>query len=109
MELTRGDTGFFKFQRLDAEGQVITTIPDAIYFTVKASYADLDIAFQKKLADMTMDNDGTWHFTVDPADTQSLLIGNYVYDIEVNQNGYVQTIAKGSLKITQEATWYQNR
>ncbi len=109
MELTRGDTGLFKFQRLDAEGHAITSTPDTLDFTVKASFADSDIVFQKKLADMTMDNDGTWHFTIDPTDTQALTVGNYVYDIEVSDDGYVQTIAKGSLKLTQEATWYTNR
>ena len=31
MELTRGDTGQFKFQRKDAEGHVILTTPDALY------------------------------------------------------------------------------
>lgn len=109
MELTRGDTGQYKFKRLDAQGHAITNTPDSLDFTVKNSFSDSDIVFQKKLADMTMDEDGTWHFTIDPADTEKLPVGNYVFDIEVKQDNYVQTIAKGTLKLTSEATWYNNR
>lgn len=109
MELTRGDTGQYKFKRLDAEGHAITNTPDSLDFTVKNSFSDSDIVFQKKLTDMTMDEDGTWHFTIAPADTEKLPVGNYVFDIEVKQDNYVQTIAKGTLKLTSEATWYNNR
>lgn len=109
MELTRGDTGQFKFQRKDAEGHVILTTPDALYFTVKKSYQSPSVVFQKDLDDMTLDENGTYHFTIEPTDTQALDYGNYVYDIEVTESDYVQTIAKGSLKLTAEATWYTDK
>lgn len=109
MVLVRGDTGAFKFQRLDSSGEAITTTPTAIYFTVKKSYSHADDIFQKTLSDMTMDEDGTWHFTINPVDTASLDYGQYVFDLEVTTDDYVQTIAKGKLLLEEEATWVGNK
>lgn len=109
MTLVRGDTGAFKFQRLDSSGSAITAIPTAIYFTVKKSYNNSGDIFQKTLADMTMDEDGTWHFIIAPEDTASLDYGSYVFDLEVTTNDYVQTIAKGKLILEEEATWVGNK
>lgn len=107
--LTRGDTGKFKFQRKNAEGHVILTAPDAIYFTVKRSFESSSVMFQKTLEDMTLDQDGMYHFTIAPADTAALDYGNYVYDVEVTELDYVQTISKGKLNLLEEATWYTNK
>lgn len=109
MELTRGDTGQYKFQRLDADGEVITATPTAMYFTVKKSYQSSAVAFQKTIDDMEFGEDNYWHFTIDPTDTEALDIGNYVYDIEVTSEDIVSTIAKGTLKLLAEATWYTDK
>lgn len=109
MELTRGDTGLFKFQRVDANGDVITSTPDAMYFTLKKSYSSPIAVVQKTLADMTQDTDGYWHITLEPEDTENIDVGAYVYDIEVTVPEYVKTIAKGTLRITAEATWAENK
>lgn len=109
MELTRGDTGQYKFQRLNADGGVITTTPTAMYFTIKKSFQSPTALVQKKLEDMTIGEDYYWHFTIDPEDTESLEIGKYVYDIEVTTEGVVSTIAKGTLQLLSEATWYTNK
>lgn len=109
MTIIRGDTGAFKFQRLDSSGEPITATPTAIYFTVKKSYTYSSDIFQKTLADMTMDEDGTWHFIIAPEDTASLDYGTYVYDLEVTTEDYVQTIAKGKLMLEEEATWTANK
>lgn len=105
---TRGDTAGYTFQRKDAEGAIITTEPDAIYFTIKKSYKDKTALVQKKKADMTMDQDGTWHFTIQAGETDALPFGPYVYDIEVITNDAVTTISKGSFNLTEEATWASN-
>lgn len=108
MKMTRGDTAGFNFQRKDAEGQPITTTPDALYFTVKAKWTDQRALIQKTIDDMTMDEDGTWHFVIQAGETDALPYGNYIYDIEVIENDAVQTICKGKLTLTQEATWQVN-
>lgn len=109
MTLVRGDTGAFKFQRLDSDGEPITATPTAMYFTVKKTYANSADVFQKTLADMTMDADGTWHFVIAPEDTATLDYGAYVFDLEVTTDEYVQTIAKGKLILDEEATWVRNK
>lgn len=109
MKLTRGDTGNFTFQCLDAQGAVITTIADAIYFTVKASWNTASAVICKTIDDMTFDENGTYHFTIQPGDTEDLRYGNYMFDIEVTRDGVVTTIAKGVLTITEEATWVINK
>ena len=106
---TRGDTIGLKFQRKDADGEVITDTPTSMYLTVKTSYSASAYIIQKSLDDMTMDEDGTWHVVIDPEDTEALPYGTYVFDIEVTAYGYVTTICKDSLKLTEEATWSGNK
>ena len=108
MKLTRGDTAGYNFQRKDAEGNVITTTPDALYFTVKAKWTDENALIQKTINDMTKDEDGTWHFVIQAGETDGLPYGNYVYDIEVIDDDAVQTISKGIITLTEEATWQAN-
>lgn len=109
MNLIRGDTGRFSFQRKDAEGHAITTIADAVYFTVKKKNTAADYIIQKKLEDMTFDNDGTYHFVIEPEDTDNQKYGEYVFDIEVTQNGDVSTIAYGTFIIDPEVTFESNK
>ena len=109
MEFTRGDTQPLKFQRLDADGRVITTSPSKMFFTVKSDYKDKYFVFQKTLTEMTFGQDNYWHFIIEAADTQDLPVGTYVYDIEVTADGRVFTISKGTLKLLPEATWSSNK
>lgn len=109
MNLVRGDTGAFKFQRIDSSGNPITSVPDELYFTVKKSYTYSSAVLQKAMSDMTLDGEGVWHFVIAPEDTESLEYGTYVYDIEVTTGDYIKTIAKGRLKIEEEATWTANK
>lgn len=108
LQMIRGDTAKYKFQRLDAAGQVITTMPDFLYFTVKETVNKLAIVFQKTLDDMTVDQDGTYHFTIDPKDTNGLQYGDYAYDLEVIADDIKTTIAIGTFTIKPEVTWAQN-
>lgn len=108
LKQTRGDTVGYNFKRIDNEGQPITTRPDALYFTVKAKWIDKEALLQKTIDDMTMDEDGTWHFVIQAGETDMLAFDNYVYDIQVNDNDAVTTIAKGKFTLTPEATWQSN-
>lgn len=108
INLTRGDTGRYKFQRLDFDGNVLSTIPSAIYFTVKNSFDDTAFIFQKTIVDFTKDSAHWWHFVIEPSDTETLPCGNYVYDIEVTDED-ITTISKGSFELKKEATWKVNK
>lgn len=105
---TRGDTAGYYFQRLDSDGQPITATPDALYFTIKSDWTDATALLQKKISDMTMDSDGTWHFVIQAGETDNMRYGDYVFDIQVNDNDAVFTIAKGKFTLTPEATWQIN-
>lgn len=108
MNLFRGDTGRYKFQRRDKDGNVLTTIPAEIYFTVKKTFDDKEYIFQKTIADMTKDSEHVWHFVINPADTETLPYGKYVYDIEVTDED-VTTISSGFFELRKEATWSVNK
>lgn len=107
IEIIRGDTNKFSFIRKDAEGETIPQQADAIYFTVKESWTTQEYLIQKTLLDMTF-TDGKYEFTIEPEETDNLEYGTYVYDLEVIQEGYKQTISRGTFKITEEATFATN-
>ena len=108
MKQIRGDTCQYNFKRLDSEGQPITTTPDGLYFTVKSSWYAEEPIIQKTIESMAMDEDGTWRFTIEAADTKDLAYGTYVYDVEVVDDGSVTTISKGDFVLEEESTWAVN-
>ena len=109
LEQIRGDTIKYYFQRLDAEGNVISDTPESLYFTVKKDYKAKDFLIQKTLKDMTFEpSDSSWHFTLEPADTDDMKYGSYVYDVQVVQDGIKTTIAKGDFVIEEEVTFITN-
>lgn len=109
ISMTRGDTARFTFQRLDAEGEVILSEPDELYFTVKSSTQNEAFKFQKTKEDMELDGQGNWHFTVDPEDTNGLTFGQYYYDVEViDAEGVKTTISIGNFVISPEVTYASN-
>ena len=110
MRLTRGDTKYFKFARKDAEGNIITERAEKLYFTVKPDFDEDEVVIQKTIDDMTFDEDGWYHFVLEPDDTNYLEFSAYVYDIEVYipSRDYVQTIAKGYFILDKEVTHKRN-
>ena len=107
MELTRGDSKALYFRRM-SKGQPILTEANKVYFTVKKNYDIEEALFQKTKDDMTFDEEGYYHFTINPEDTNNLDYGDYVYDIEVKTANYTKTISKGTLSITKEVTHKNN-
>lgn len=112
MEIIRGDTKYYKFQRKQKhDGAVIETLPDKLYFTLKFSDMDDTPLIQKTLGKGIEYNqsDKYYYLTIDPSDTNDLPYGTYYYDIEViKNNGYKKTIACGQLEITSEITFAKN-
>ena len=117
MRIIRGDTKRIKFQRKDADGNLVTETPAELYFTVKNAWTDEDFIFQKTLADMEYDDDeesetyGFWGFTIRPEDTNGMSYGRYVCDIEVIRDAEKlekTTIYKDQFNVMGEATWAIN-
>lgn len=109
IEFHRGDSKPLKFQRLDADSQPILTPPTAMYFTVKRNFDTKEFVIQKTIEDMTLGEDGYWHFVIEPSDTEELPYDSYVYDLETDDEGFVLTISSGTLKLLKEATWKANK
>ena len=111
IELIRGDTLDLKFQRKLINNEVITSVPDEMYFTVKNNYSEDDYLIQKRLGESITYNeeDHYYYFTIESVDTDNLGYNSYVYDIEIVKDGKVKTILKGKLKIKQEVTFAINR
>lgn len=109
MKQIRGDTAKYYFQRKDADGNVITTLPESLYFTVKKNYRVDEYLIHKTLADMTFDDtDFSYHFTIEPKDTDDLKYGAYVCDIQVVQDGIKTTIFKDEFVLEEEVTFITN-
>lgn len=108
MEIIRGNTKYFKFQRKYKHTQeVIEKLPDNLYFTIKYSDNTDDVLIQKKLnAGIEYNNqDNYYYITIDFDDTENLPYGKYYFDIKVIKNtNYKQTIARGELEITSQIT-----
>lgn len=108
MEITRGDTSKWKFRRLDMDGEPILERADKCWFSVKTGDMQENTVIQKTIDDMEFNEDGFYSFTIEPEDTNNLQYGNYVYDIEVIQGNYKQTISKGEFIINYEVTFVNN-
>lgn len=107
IEIIRGDTCPFSFTRRDKDGNVIIDPAEKLYFTIKEKYTSTDILVQKTIDDMTFD-EGTYRFVIEPNDTNELKYGVYVYDLEVITGEYKQTIARGTIKISEEVTFQED-
>lgn len=110
IEIIRGDTKSFKFQRRTTNNEVITEKPDKMFFTVKTGYYSKDYLFQKRLDTdiIYREDDNYYYFTINPSDTDELDYGDYVFDIEVIKGDTVKTIAKGTFKVESEVTFAEN-
>ena len=107
MEFTRGDTKKYKFQRKDANNNVIETISQKVWFTVKVNDNTDEKILQKTLdTGITFtDNDYYYHVLFDHDDTKDLDYGSYTCDIQVENEGVVATIYKDFFTLTSETTF----
>ena len=108
IELTRGDTGRFKFRRKAKNGDVVRKKADEVTFTVKESYYSKNPVIQKKLSAGSITFDETdcyYRFKINEEDTKKLSYKSYVYDIEVRFEDNVKTIKKGDFVIDEEVSF----
>lgn len=104
MKFYRGDTKKYSFQILDAEGEVITAVPDSLCLTVRRHPDCREAIIQKKLGNgIETDGEGKWSVTFLPEDTAGLAPGKYGFDREVRFGGAVKT-QTGTLEILADYT-----
>lgn len=113
-EFPRGDSFLLdKFRPVDKAGNVVQLQDtDKLYFTVKRDSYNNSFLFQKKLSEgIELQDDGYYHITIEPADTNGLDYGSYVYDIQLKRTepkDYVKTLINGTITLTEEVTWEVN-
>lgn len=113
-EFKRGETyPLKKFRILDKNKNVIQlTDTEQLYFTVKADNNTREALFQKKInRGIELGDDGYYHITIEPADTNNLDYGTYTYDIQLKSTGsktIVKTLFDGTITLTEETTWEVN-
>ena len=103
--MTRGDSESLTVRKKDdvwVTGEIIT-------FTVRED-AEGDILLQKAVSEF--DSDGAAVIPIDPADTEGIDFGSYVYDIQyANDSGTVRTLIPPrpqklpKFTLTEEATY----
>ena len=114
MEIIRGDTKYFKFQRHYCDGEVITELPIKMYCTLKYDTNMEDFIFQKTLNNGIKFNDvdNYYYVKLNSEDTDNLPYTdektNYYMDVEVITNDYKRTIIREPIKILSEVTHARN-
>lgn len=108
--INRGTSIRLKAQRLDANGNPILVKAEEIYFIVKKKWTDSAALITKDLSNMTFDEEGYYHFTIAPEDTESLAYGQYVWDFTAVEaaDTYRAKPAHGYFLIGNSAGWIIN-
>lgn len=83
---------------------------EGIYFAIKRMWTDKNPLVIKSLEDMTFDEDGYYHFSITPQDTEQIPYGKYVWDftaVEDNEK-YRAKPAHGYFVIGNSSVWIVN-
>lgn len=109
IEIPRGDLRFFKIN-LKNNNNIVDIDLDDLYFTVKDDTYQEKVLFQKKLSNntITKDENGSYHFKIEPSDTDNLTYGIYSFDVEVYKENVLKKTIVGLLTITEEVTFASN-
>lgn len=110
LSLNRGTTFKLRGRRIDANGDPILTTPEELYFIVKKRWTDKTALITKTLEDMEFDEEGYYHFTILPEETENLDYGKYVWDFTPvdDNNIYRQKPAHGYLVVGNSSGWIVN-
>ena len=111
MQIRRGNYKLFKFQRKNENREVITDLPDKMWFTVKDNANKKEFIFQKKLNDgiTYTQEDNYYHIEIKQDDTEKLAYGNYEYDIKIKYGeDKPKTLIVGNFEITKVVTHKEN-
>lgn len=107
IEMVKGDTMMFNFQLVGVGKQDLRNIR----FTVRDHYDNDEVLFKCDLddhitlVDHNKETDTrTYCVRVAPAKTETISIGRYYYDLELNIEDDIYTLMKGHLDITWQIT-----
>ena len=99
--MTRGDTYAFD---CGMPSDIVDSI-DAMVLSVKNRPTDRVYVFQKSIGDgIEKHDDHTYRVRIAPEDTERLIPGKYVYDLELTIGEDVYTPLSGTIKLVQDIT-----
>ena len=110
-EFTRGDTyQLKKFRVTDNNKAVLNlTSSEQLYFTMKKDANSKKVLLQKRIGEgIELREDGYYHITMEPSDTNDLKYEDYQYDIQLKSTypkELVKTLINGTITLTEEITW----
>lgn len=106
LKMTRGDTKTYTVAFKDDAGAVFDIVGCTIIFTIKELKDDADPGIlQKKYTSFNSPNNGECTIQIDPADTYSLSLKAYWFDIQIKlSTGQVYTVLKGTFTIEYDIT-----
>lgn len=107
LEFPRGDTKKFKFKLQDKQEQPLNlTSTDKLYLTAKKDSNSNTVLFQKTIGNgIQLEEDGYYHVTINPDDTNQLPYGSYGYDIQIKTaDGKTKTLIVATITLTDEYT-----
>jgi hypothetical protein len=84
--MVRGDTKNLKISVKEKDRDTLIDFDlDDVFFTVKRNFTDVQYKFQKRYSEgtITKDENGYYHLTILPKDTNGLAFGKYVFDVEI--------------------------
>ena len=86
IKIIRGDSGSFDISITDTNGSIVELAEnDVLTFTLRRTARNPTIILQKNIVGGKL--------AINPADTEGLVFGAYVYDIELKRaDGYVDTV-----------------
>lgn len=108
--MRRADIKWVRFLVYTPDGQKTDIDFSNIYFTVKKTFNDHQPLFQKTLKDGLIHklDAGDYLFKIEPADTELLVIGNYVFDIQIMYKSIIKESFVGNFVVKEEVTFSEN-
>ena len=108
--MPRGDIKYIHFIVNDPYGEIIDYDMTEIYFSVKKTFKDRFVCFQKKLSNNGIKrlDFGDYMIKIEPQDTRNMVYGNYVFDIQLRYKDLLKESFAGTFILKPEATFEEN-
>ena len=108
--MPRGDIRWQRFIICTPFGEPADIEFTNIYFTVKKDTTEEDYIFQKSLkrGEITKVGQGDYQLKIDSKDTEDMLFGDYVFDVQVSYYDLLKETFVGDFTVLPEVTFYHN-
>ena len=108
--MPRGDIRYLRFLINDPNGTSTDIDFTEVYFTVKKKYTDRLFCFQKRLSTGGIEklDIGDYQVKIEPADTGKMVLGDYVFDIQLDYKNLLKETFVGDFVLKPEVTYPEN-